>query len=107
MNWYSTTGRAMLVRALMAKGMSVREAEKVVNAIFAAMSGALRRGEDVETPLGMFLVKRQRGKRRQELHRFRNVNTGKTQSRLVRYPVFQLRYQPGLRPHSGCGGAIT
>ena len=85
MNWYSKTGRSGLVRELMEKGMSVRKAEKAVNAVFAVMARSIRRGEEVETPLGMFLVKGQEGERRQEIHAFRNVNTGQNDLAFVVY----------------------
>ena len=55
MNWYSRTGRAGLIRDLMEKGFSVRKAEKGVNAVFACMTAALRRGESVEIPGGKYI----------------------------------------------------
>jgi nucleoid DNA-binding protein len=85
MNSYSKTGRAGLVRDLMAKGLSVRNAEKVVNAVFEVITRAIRRGEVVETPLGTLQVKTRNVKRRQEIHTFRNVNTGKRDLKLVVY----------------------
>lgn len=85
MNSYSNTGRARLVRELMAKGLSVRKAEKAVNAVFERMTRALRRGEIVEIPGGWIQVKWYGGKPRREWHGFRNANTGKLGYRIVTY----------------------
>jgi nucleoid DNA-binding protein len=41
---------------LQKRGFSFRKASALVNAVFAAMTEALRRDEDVETPLGTFEV---------------------------------------------------
>ena len=85
MNWYSNGGRSGLVRALMAKGLSVRKAEKAVNAVFSCMRRGLQRGEVVEIPGGKIYVKEQAGKRRGNFHKFANIHTGDFMYKLVTY----------------------
>ena len=52
MDNHSTKGKSGLIRQLIAKGMSVRESTKAVNAVFDCMTRAVRRGEVVEIPGG-------------------------------------------------------
>ena len=85
MNWYSNTGRARLVRELMAKGFSVRKAEKTVNAVFDRMIAALRRGERVELPVGWIQAKLREGKPRTQVKRLSNIHTRKTRLVIARY----------------------
>jgi nucleoid DNA-binding protein len=53
MNWGSTAGKSALVKMLMMEhGVSKRKSEKAVNAVFDCMARALRRGDEVELPIG-------------------------------------------------------
>jgi|GEM_PF-6826940 len=53
MNWNSTAGKSALVKMLMQEhGVSKRKSEKAVNAVFDCMARALRRGDQVELPIG-------------------------------------------------------
>ena len=45
-------GRAFLVEELRKRGLSKRQAVRIVNFIFAEMKKALRRGRDVQFPFG-------------------------------------------------------
>jgi nucleoid DNA-binding protein len=58
MDNHSTRGKSGLIRELMAKGLSVREAEKAVNAVFEVMTRAVKRGETVEIPGGTTWIMR-------------------------------------------------
>ena len=52
MNWRSQ-GKSALAKMLMREhGVSKRQAEKAVNAVFSCMARALQRGEVVELPVG-------------------------------------------------------
>jgi nucleoid DNA-binding protein len=99
MNSYTNTGRARLVRELMAKGLSMRKAEKAVNAVFERMTWALRRGEIVEIPGGWIQLKWYGGKPRREWHGFRNVNTGKLGHTIVTYRGRRrvVKFKPDLK----------
>ena len=86
MNSYSDTGRTGLIRALMAKGYSARNAEKLVNAVFATMTRTLSRGEEVEIPGGKLILEQRKGQARLEPnHIFQNVQTGRPMVKPVRY----------------------
>jgi hypothetical protein len=97
MNWHSTAGKSALVKMLMKEhGFSKRKSEK---AVFHCMARALRRGDSVELPIGrmqtaMLPVKR----RKQVLQKFKNIQTGKTFRKLVRYPdkIIRFRANPKL-----------
>ena len=53
MNWHSTAGKSALIKMLMKEhGFSKRKAEKAVNTVFYCMARALRRGDEVELPIG-------------------------------------------------------
>jgi nucleoid DNA-binding protein len=81
----NTKSKAGLVKDLMERGFSARKAREVVNAIFYVMTCALKRGEEVDTPLGMFIARGRDGKSRREIHKFRNVNTGEINHKAIRY----------------------
>lgn len=99
MDWYSNTGRSKLIRELMAKGLSVRKAEKAVNAVFGCMTRALYRGEIVEIPGGCIQAVGRNSRPRQKLQRFRNVQTGKAMYRIVRFrgPHRVVRFRPDMQ----------
>jgi nucleoid DNA-binding protein len=63
-------GRAYLVGKLMERGLSRRDAVRILNVIFREMGRALRRGEDMEFPFGR--LKRVRLGRRKQRGRFLN-----------------------------------
>ena len=65
MDNHSTKGKSGLIRELMAKGLSVREAEKAVNAVFDVMARGVGRGETVEIPGGTIQAKIMNGEPRQ------------------------------------------
>jgi nucleoid DNA-binding protein len=100
MNWHSTKGKSGLIKMLMKEhGFSKRKSEKAVNAVFACMAAALRRGEIVELPIGWIQTARPPAKReKQKLQRFRNIQTKKASFRLVRYPdkIIRFRAKPEL-----------
>jgi nucleoid DNA-binding protein len=83
---HSTKGKSGLILELIAKGLSVRKAEKAVNAVFDCMSWAVRRGETVEIPGGTIQAKIMNGKPRRASQRFRDVRTGKIAVKVVHYP---------------------
>jgi nucleoid DNA-binding protein len=86
MDNHSTKGKSGLIRELMATGLSVRQAEKAVNAVFEVMVRAVKRGETVEIPGGTIRARIMNGKPRQAEQRFRNVQTGKIDFRVANYP---------------------
>jgi len=83
MNSHSNTGRSRVIRDVMAQDISVRKATKGVNAVFACMTRALGRGEQVEIPGGWIQTKEWKGEPRRERHRFKNVNTGEPMLKFV------------------------
>ena len=86
MNSYSHTGRSGLIRDLVAKGYSFRQATKLVNAFFDIMTRALERGEQVEIPGGSIQVEELEGEPRIEPnHMFQDLETHKPVTRPVRY----------------------
>jgi nucleoid DNA-binding protein len=98
MDWRSNKGKSKLIRELMAKGFSVRKAEKAVNAIFSLMGRAVYRGEIVEIPGGTIQPWGREGKPHGHWHRFRNIATGKIQFRYVKYPGERrvIKFKPDL-----------
>ena len=96
MDWYSTKGKSKLIRELMDKGLSVRKAEKAVNAVFDCMAKAVRRGETVEIPGGTIQAKIRNNQPRRQWTRLRNVRTGKIASRIINYPGPRrmVRFEP-------------
>ena len=85
MTWRSNKGKSRLIRELMAKGISVRKAEKAVNAVFDCMARAVRRGEDAEIPGGRIQAKMRKGQPRRKWQRFVNVHTGKITFKMVSF----------------------
>jgi nucleoid DNA-binding protein len=56
MDWRSNKGKSGIIKLAVERGgLSYRQAEKGVNAAFAAIVAALARGEDVETGAGAFV----------------------------------------------------
>jgi len=78
-------GKSGLIRELIANGLSVRHAEKTVNAVFDCMTRAVRRGETVEIPGGTIQAKIMNGNPRQVAQRFRGVRTGEITVKIVNY----------------------
>ncbi len=70
MDNHSTKGKSGLIRELMAEGLSVRQAEKAVNAVFEVMTRAVKRGETVEIPAGTIQAKIMNGEPRRASQRF-------------------------------------
>ena len=62
-----------MIRELVAKGMSLRMAERAFKAIFDVMKRALRRGEEVELPFGTLIVKSS-PPRRQRLQQIQRID---------------------------------
>ena len=87
MNSYSNTGRTALIRAVRERNndLSFRQAEKVVNVVFKVMTQALKRGEVVDIPGGRLALRMRKGKKRAEVHRFRQVGTRYAMDKLVYY----------------------
>jgi nucleoid DNA-binding protein len=75
-------------------GFSKRKAEKAVNAVFSCMARALRRGEEVELPVGWIQTAwEKRGERKWQ--RFRNIQNGKKIFyKLVRRRGIIIRFRP-------------
>ena len=98
MDWRSNKGKSKLIRELIAKGISVRKAEKGVNAVFDCMARAVRRGESVEIPGGRIQVKIRKGQPRREWQRFVNVRTGKIMFTIVDFRGKRLvvKFSPDL-----------
>jgi nucleoid DNA-binding protein len=96
MNNHAKQGKSRLIRELLAKGLSVRRAEKAVNVVFDIMAKAVRRGELVEIPGGSMQAKTMNGKARSRMQRFRNVQTDEINFRIVRYPGRRrvVRFRP-------------
>jgi nucleoid DNA-binding protein len=86
MDNHSTKAKSGLIRELMAKGLSVRQAEKAVNAVFDCMTRAVGRGETVDIPGGTIQAKIMNGEPRQVSQRFRDVRTGEITVKDVNYP---------------------
>lgn len=85
MDNHSTKGKSGLIRELIAKGLSVRQAEKAVNAVFEVMTRAVKRGETVEIPGGTIQAKIMNGNPRRASQRFRDVRTGEIIVKIVNY----------------------
>ena len=98
MDWHSNKGKSKLIRELMEKGFSVRKSEKAVNAVFGCMTQALWTGEVVEIPGGSIVKTIRKGKPRQKLQKFRNVNTGKVRYKTVRLPGthMSVKFRPDV-----------
>jgi len=98
MNWRSQ-GKSALAKMLMQEhGVSKRQAEKAVNAVFSCMARALQRGEVVELPVGTIeAVALPAGRKTQTVQKFENIQNGKTFSRLVRARRRIIRFKPNPR----------
>jgi nucleoid DNA-binding protein len=96
MTWNSKSGKSGLIRMLMAeKGLSKRRAERAVNALFARMTAALRRGELVDIPGGTIVSAPPQGKPRRKWKRLRNVNSGEPAYRVITYGERKrIRFRP-------------
>jgi nucleoid DNA-binding protein len=95
---HSKKGKSGLIRAVMAKGFSVRQAIKAVNAVFDRMTLAVRRGEVVEIPGGTIQARLRQGKPRQRFQKLFNVQTGESRHKFVRFPGQRrvVRFRPDL-----------
>jgi nucleoid DNA-binding protein len=78
-------GKAVIVKDLMATGLSARKAAKALNAVLDSMKFALWCGEPVEIPGGSIQAKTRKGTPRREFHRFRNVQTREIDHHIVAY----------------------
>ena len=85
MDNHSTKGKSGLIRELIAKGLSVRQAEKAVNAVFEVMTRAVKRGETVEIPGGSIQAKIMNGESRRASQRFRDVRTREITVKVINY----------------------
>ena len=85
MDNHSTKGKSGLIRELIAKGLSVRQAEKAVNAVFEVMTRAVKRGETVEIPGGTIQAKIMNGEPRRASQRFRDVRTREIAVKVINY----------------------
>ena len=105
MNWHSTAGKSALIKMLMKEhGFSKRKAEKAVNAVFHCMARALRRGDEVELPIGWIHTARPPAKRKKrKLQRFRNIQINRKSqtkeifSKIVPYPDKIIRFRANPR----------
>ena len=97
MDNHSTKGKSGLIRELISKGLSVREAEKAVNAVFDVMARAVKRGETVEIPGGTIQAKIMNGEPRRASQRFRDVRTGEIAVKVITYRGRRrvVKFRPG------------
>ena len=100
MNWGSTAGKSALIKMLMQEhGVSKRQSEKAVNAVFDCMARALRSGEEVELPIGWIqTAPRPAQREKRKFQKFRNIQTGKISHSMARYPdkIIRFRVNPEL-----------
>ena len=100
MNWKSTVGKSALIKMLIKEhDFSKRKAENAVNAVFYCMARALRRGDEVELPIGWIQTASPPANReKQTRQRFRNIQTKKISFKTVRYPdkIIRFRAKPEL-----------
>lgn len=79
-------GKNVLIEEVMAKGFTSRKATKAVNGVLDCIKFALWCGDEVEIPGGSLQVNIRKGNpRREGLHRFKNVQTGKAMYKTVKY----------------------
>ena len=105
MNWHSTAGKSALIKMLMKEhNFSKRKAEKAVNAVFNCMARALRRGDEVELPIGWIQTARPPAKRKKcKWQRFRNIQINRKSqtkeifSKFVTYPDKIIRFRANPR----------
>ena len=109
MNWRSEAGKSGLIKMLMQEhGVSKRQAEKAVNAVFSCMARALRRGERVELPIGCMQTARPPAKKeKKKWQKFRDIQTKKIFVRLVTYPAKHIRFRvnPSLIVRGPCASS--
>ena len=86
MDNHSMKGKSGLIQELIAKGLSVRRAEKAVNAVFDCMTRAVWRGETVEIQGGTIRAKIMHGEPRRASQRFQDVRSRKIAVKVVNYP---------------------
>lgn len=106
MNWRSNAGKSALIKMLMKEhGFSKRKSEKAVKAVFDCMARALRRGEEVELPIGWIQTALPPAKRKKrKWQRFRNIQINRKSqtkeifSKIVTYPdkIIRFRVKPEL-----------
>jgi nucleoid DNA-binding protein len=100
MNWHSTAGKSALIKMPMQEhGVSKRKSEKAVNAVFDCMARALRRGDQVELPIGWLHIAAPPAKKpKRKFQEFRNIQTGKISHSIVRYPdrIICFQVNPAL-----------
>ena len=74
-------------------GFSKRKSEKAVNAVFTSMARALRRGEEVELPIGWIQTASPPAKReKRKWQRFKNIQTKKISFGIARFPDKIIRF---------------
>jgi nucleoid DNA-binding protein len=82
--YFKTLRKGYLVKMLREKhGMSKRKAAQAVNAVFALMTRALWRGENVDIPVGSIHAKSPPAWKKTRWQRLRNIQSGKVQFRIV------------------------
>ena len=75
--------KADLVQSLTQSGFTIRESRLIVNTIFESIVNALKKGENVITPIGDFVLVRNPEKKR--LWRFNRIITIHKQRKKVRF----------------------
>ena len=84
-SYFKTVRKGDLVKMLREKhGMSKRKAAAAVNAVFDLMTRALRRGENVDIPVGSIHAKSPPAWKKQRLQKFQNIQRGNVFFRIVR-----------------------
>lgn len=79
-------GKRVIVKDVMAQGVTARKAVAAVNAVFDCMKLGLWWGEAVEVPGGTIQAKVRKGKPRRPLQKFRGIQTGEIEHRFVDLP---------------------
>ena len=100
MTWKSEKSKgskSLLIQALHEVGLSFRNSERGVNALFDIIAQALHRGEIVETPVGELHCRTVQRKRRYRFMDLINAQTGERMYKMVRYkagPVRRFTFRP-------------
>jgi len=91
-------GKSKIIQDVRATGLTARKAEKAVNTVFDHLKLGLWWGEPVEIPGGTLQSKIRNGKPRTRIQKFRNIQTGKIDHRIVDYPERRrvLKFTPNL-----------
>ena len=91
-------GKGDMVRELIAKGFSHRQARKAVNAFFETIGQALKRGEPVAIPGGTLRIKYNKRKKGRQWVSLTNIQTGERRFRLVDFktPAKRIEFKPDL-----------